>query len=90
MKVLCKITSLLSFLVFDVASLADDSYRLLRSDPTGYAVVEPGKSLSFPLDHLPHKEFKIEWCYLTANLKDESGADYGVHWTLFRFSSLDS
>ena len=86
MKVLCKITSLLSFLVFDVASLADDSYRLLRSDPTGYAVVEPGKSLSFPLDHLPHKEFKIEWWYLTANLKDESGADYGVHWTLFRQS----
>ena len=78
--------SLLVSLVFCVASLAEDAYQLLRSDPRGYALVEPDKDLSFPIDHLPHKEFKIEWWYLTANLKDESGADYGVHWTLFRQS----
>ena len=66
------------------AVYGEDAYQLLRSDPSGYGVVQPGKVLTFPADHLPHKDFKIEWWYLTANLKDDSGADYGVHWTLFR------
>ena len=35
-------------------------------------------------DHYPHERFKIEWWYLTANLKGSDGQDYGVHWTLFR------
>jgi predicted secreted hydrolase len=63
---------------------AEDAYQLLRSDPTGYAEVIPGVPLNFSRDHLPHKDFKIEWWYLTANVKDKAGQDYGIHWTLFR------
>src|SRR6201997_2244178 len=50
----------------------------------GFAAVVPGKTLSFPADHGPHPDFRIEWWYLTANLKDASGAAYGAQWTLFR------
>ena len=72
---------------FAVSDLfAADNYQLLRSSPAGYAPVVPGKNIQFPRDHLPHSAFKIEWWYLTANLTDDSGGEYGVHWTLFRQS----
>ena len=63
-----------------------DAYQLLRSDPAGYQKVVPEREWVFPADHLPHENFRIEWWYLTANLADESGQSYGVHWTLFRQS----
>jgi len=66
--------------------LAADNYQLLRSSPEGYAEVTPGTPIQFPRDHLPHEEFKIEWWYLTANLTDDAGGEYGIHWTLFRQS----
>jgi predicted secreted hydrolase len=50
----------------------------------GFAAVMPGKVFSFPADHGPHPEFRIEWWYVTANLRDASGAAYGAQWTLFR------
>jgi len=68
---------------------AADSFQLLRSDPTGYAEVKPNREWRFPQDHLPHETYRIEWWYLTANLSDEAGNQYGVHWTLFR-QSLDT
>ena len=63
---------------------ADDVYEVLRRGGEGYAEVVPGKRLEFPRDHLPHPDYRIEWWYLTANLTDEQGRDWGVHWTLFR------
>lgn len=56
----------------------------LGGDAGGYAVPERGKVLSFPADHGPHPAFRIEWWYVTANLKGEDGRDYGAQWTLFR------
>ena len=50
----------------------------------GFAPVVPGKMFAFPADHGPHPEFRIEWWYVTANLRDANGAAYGVQWTLFR------
>ncbi|TWD48598.1 putative secreted hydrolase [Agrobacterium vitis] len=50
----------------------------------GFAVPQPGHVFSFPADHGPHNDFRIEWWYVTANLKDAAGRDYGVQWTLFR------
>jgi predicted secreted hydrolase len=38
----------------------------------------------FPADHGAHPDYRIEWWYVTANLKDATGASYGVQWTLFR------
>jgi predicted secreted hydrolase len=52
----------------------------------GFAAVTPGKAFSFPADHGPHPEFRIEWWYVTANLVDSSGAACGVQWTLFRLA----
>jgi predicted secreted hydrolase len=68
------------------ALAADDAYQLLRGDPQGYAEVTVGKPLAFPADHQPHPDYRIEWWYLTANLTDAAGGNYGVHWTLFRQS----
>jgi predicted secreted hydrolase len=42
-------------------------------------------TLRFPTDHGEHPTFDIEWWYLTANLEDEQGKQYGLQWTLFRF-----
>src|SRR6201997_1011768 len=50
----------------------------------GFAAVVPGKTLSFPADHGPHPDFRIEWWYVTANLTDAGGDAYGAQWTLFR------
>ncbi len=56
----------------------------LGSDAGGFAQVVPGRKLAFPADHGPHPDFRIEWWYVTANLRDSSGAAYGAQWTLFR------
>jgi len=50
----------------------------------GYAAVTPGRAFSFPADHGPHPEYRIEWWYVTANLADKDGNAYGAQWTLFR------
>ena len=83
-QVLLLLVLAMCFAVSDL--FAADNYQLLRSSPAGYAAVVPGKNIQFPRDHLPHSAFKIEWWYLTANLTDDSGGEYGVHWTLFRQS----
>src|SRR3954451_20566006 len=65
------------------ASLAQGFARLGR-ETSGFAAVVPGKVLSFPDDHGPHPEYRIEWWYVTANLMDSGGASHGAQWTLFR------
>lgn len=50
----------------------------------GFAAVVPGKALEFPRDLGPHPDYRIEWWYLTANLKEANGTQWGVQWTLFR------
>ncbi|WP_433588155.1 lipocalin-like domain-containing protein [Pseudomonas koreensis] len=49
-----------------------------------FTEVVPGRVFSFPADHGAHEGFRIEWWYVTANLKDPQGNDFGVQWTLFR------
>ncbi|MDQ8731843.1 lipocalin-like domain-containing protein [Bradyrhizobium sp. LHD-71] len=56
----------------------------LGEDVDGFAQVMPGKPLRFPADHGAHPDYRIEWWYFTANLKDAEGTSYGVQWTLFR------
>ena len=52
----------------------------------GYALPDPATRFTFPDDHGSHPEFRIEWWYVTANLKDAEGTDYGIQWTLFRIA----
>jgi predicted secreted hydrolase len=61
-----------------------DGFAGLGGDASGFEQAVPGKPLAFPRDFGPHPGFRTEWWYLTANLTDESGASYGVQWTLFR------
>ena len=56
----------------------------LGGESEGFAAVVPDRALKFPRDHGPHPDYRIEWWYLTANLKDPSGAPWGAQWTLFR------
>lgn len=49
-----------------------------------YAKPERGLPLDFPKDHGAHPDYRIEWWYVTANLKGADGRDYGLQWTLFR------
>jgi predicted secreted hydrolase len=56
----------------------------LGTQAEGFAEPHAGLTLQFPQDHGAHPDFRIEWWYLTANLKDAQGTPYGVQWTLFR------
>src|ERR1700751_4170074 len=56
----------------------------LGTQADGYAKVTPGRVFSFPADHGPHPDFRIEWWYVTAHLQDTAGVAYGAQWTLFR------
>ncbi|WP_294532920.1 lipocalin-like domain-containing protein [uncultured Rhodoblastus sp.] len=61
-----------------------DGFAGLGGEAAGFEQATPGKPLVFPRDFGPHPGFRTEWWYLTANLTDDSGASYGVQWTLFR------
>ncbi|MEM6460490.1 MAG: lipocalin-like domain-containing protein [Pseudomonadota bacterium] len=56
----------------------------LGTDAEGFSYPQAGHTLTFPQDHGPHPDFRIEWWYLTANLEGADGAEFGLQWTLFR------
>lgn len=56
----------------------------LGSEAEGFSAVTQGKSLHFPTDFAAHPDYRIEWWYVTANLTDERGKQWGAQWTLFR------
>lgn len=56
----------------------------LGEDAGDYLPVVRGRPLVFPQDHGAHDGYRIEWWYVTANLRDAQGRDWGVQWTLFR------
>jgi predicted secreted hydrolase len=59
-------------------------YAGLESSGDGFAAVTPGRTFTFPGDHGPHPDYRIEWWYVTANLVDSNDVAYGAQWTLFR------
>lgn len=74
---------LILLLMLPQSSLAQ-GFAGLGSAAEGFATPDADYRLTFPADHGPHPEFRIEWWYLTANLRGTDGRDYGVQWTLFR------
>lgn len=76
--------SILALLLILPQSLLAQGFAGLGGDADGFAMPDPEYRLTFPADHGPHPAFRIEWWYLTANLRDDDGRDYGVQWTLFR------
>ncbi len=62
----------------------DAGFAGLGAEAEGFTQVRQGYELTFPRDHGAHPDYRIEWWYVTANLKDDQGKDWGVQWTLFR------
>lgn len=56
----------------------------MGSEAQGFATPSLGTPLSFPADHGPHPDYRIEWWYVTANMTGPDGTAYGLQWTLFR------
>lgn len=56
----------------------------LGQSASDYALPDPDTRFIFPQDHGAHPLFRIEWWYITANLTDANGTDFGIQWTLFR------
>ena len=75
---------ILILLVMTITALADENFQILRDEAEGFSKVIPGKIFEFPADHTAHPDYRIEWWYLTANLQDEQGRQWGLQWTLFR------
>jgi len=68
----------------DDAQPPQKGFAGLGDQAVAFTPVVPGRVFSFPADHGIHDGFRIEWWYVTANLKDAQGHDFGVQWTLFR------
>lgn len=68
----------------DKENNSSSGFAGLGASNQGYAQASTENTLSFPLDHGPHPDFRIEWWYLTANLVDEQDQPLGLQWTLFR------
>jgi len=75
---------LFSLFVFFSFSVLAQSILDQINDNTGFPNITSDLLLEFPLDHGAHNEFRIEWWYVTANLKDDDKNTIGLQWTLFR------
>jgi predicted secreted hydrolase len=49
-----------------------------------YQLPQLGDDIRFPRDHQPHKNYRHEWWYLTANLTTAKGQQLSTQFTLFR------
>jgi predicted secreted hydrolase len=65
-------------------SATTQGFAGLGAQADGFAVPTAGVEFDFPADHGPHPDYRIEWWYITANMTDADGTDYGLQWTLFR------
>jgi predicted secreted hydrolase len=63
--------------------LADDPQQL-QKQYLQYKQASPTNEINFPQAHWPHKDYRHEWWYLTANLTSETGQRFATQWTLFR------
>ena len=63
--------------LFNFNSMADENSNQFNAADPSYLII-------FPRDHGPHKNFRIEWWYFTANLKSNTIDDLGIQWTLFK------
>ncbi len=59
---------------------------MLARQAQGFEQARRGAPLVFPEDHGSHPTYRLEWWYLTANLRDASGREMGAQWTLFRLA----
>lgn len=75
---------LLTCTLYGGAAWANDLGAILGGGSDQFKKALPGQPIRLPADHSAHPDYRSEWWYLTGNLKDEQGRDYGLQWTLFR------
>ncbi|MFA7259449.1 MAG: lipocalin-like domain-containing protein [Aeromonas bestiarum] len=75
---------LLTCTLYGGAAWANDLGAILGGGNDQFKKALPGQPIRLPADHSAHPDYRSEWWYLTGNLKDEQGRDYGLQWTLFR------
>ncbi len=75
---------LLPLIAMSGSAQASDLGALLGGGSDSFKKVVPGQTIQLPEDHAAHPDYRSEWWYLTGNLKDEQGREYGMQWTLFR------
>jgi predicted secreted hydrolase len=56
------------------------------NDNVGYERANQPRPFHFPADHGPHPEFRNEWWYVTGNLADAAGRQFGYQLTFFRIA----
>lgn len=66
------------------AALRAQGFAGLGETAADFTPVTAPARLAFPRDHGPHPDFRIEWWYLTAVLREADGTEHGIQWTLFR------
>ena len=71
------------FFVLSSYAISEDSNKL-NTNHSRFSTITKKLSLQFPKDHGAHNQFRIEWWYLTAIVKDEYANPLGLQWTLFR------
>ena len=57
---------------------------VLGGDADDFDRASVPRAFDFPRDHGAHPRFRSEWWYLTCPLRDASGAEYGLQFTVFR------
>jgi len=62
------------------------SSALGDDDSAGYRRAYEPRPFQFPADHGPHPDFRNEWWYVTGNLVDGAGRQFGYQLTLFRIA----
>lgn len=61
-----------------------NNLALLAQQDASFEQALPTRPLQFPVDHGAHENFRLEWWYVTTNLQDSEGRQFGAQWTLFR------
>ena len=84
MKLSWKWPLMIACILHGAAAGASDLGALLGGGSDQFRKALPDQPIRLPADHGAHPDYRSEWWYLTGNLKDEQGRDYGIQWTLFR------
>ena len=82
--ILARLARLAVLLAFFATPALPQGFADMGAPAKGFALPDRATVLTFPQDHGPHPDFRIEWWYLTANLEGPDGTPYGLQWTLFR------
>jgi predicted secreted hydrolase len=61
--------------------------QVLGAQPeAGFARAFEPRAFRFPEDHGAHRDYAVEWWYLTGNLRTANGRRFGYQFTLFRLA----